>query len=350
MAQFASTVTANVPLVNVSNTFNVFAAMQDNCIGLKHGGTNYFLVWVSTSNALNGAHIDPVSGACDGVINILPDNSLSAGYLGDIEYDSFSQNYFITSESYSSGNCSVLETIVNQGGAVVSSFTVVSNADILNPPRAASNPSAGQCLVAWGVTNQGVYGAVVSSAGINVSQFVIDASATLRGAPTASPAFDGANYLVVYKANTVSTSPAANALDTAVHSYVKGRFVSQSGSALNMAFTASIDPLITHYLPCAAYDKLNNLYIVTWSNWLYTPLAMTRAGYFDTSGRRLGDLFNTDFAAPGENVVVSEPHITSNGTTKTSSLGIMHGYFDTSKYPPVPAGSAYEGYDIEFIQ
>lgn len=322
--------------VHISSQTHMTAAPDPGSIAVAYGTTNYFLIWVTTTSGIKGTHIDS-SGNCDSVFVIAPDNTVSPGHLGNIVFDTHSLCYFIPSEYSNNPNWSIMATFVNQSGGVVGSGSLVSSSiEIPEPPRAALGSQAGNGLndpffVTWSETNKGIYGGAVS---LNGALFAVTIDSTALGTQWASVAFDGTRFLVAYKANPNTVTPTGSGIDTVIPSFIKGRFVDQSGN-LSSSFDASVDPLIAHYVPYVAFDSVNDLYLITWSNNLYTSSAITRAGLFDTTGQRKGELFNTDYVEPGENVVISEPFFFNNNPTTNFFLGIYHGVFDSSGNPIV---------------
>ena len=315
---------------------------------LAASSTNFLMMWPDDYLGRNGINYSSISaqlistngGLIGGMIAITANSQQNSSSLESVAYGG--GKYLVTWDDHRNGaNWAVYGQLVSSAGALVGGNFLISAPVNGQDEKSASVAFDGtNFLVVWqynstaGGNHNVTYGVFVSPSGTMGTPFAIG--------QTVSPnrngvnlVFNGTNYLVVWNFDS-ETGGAGNPIWN-----IYGRFVTPSGT-----FPGNEFPIETNGNPvfqCLAYDSAN--YLLSWNQNFGATNSNVYFQFLNASGQPMGPQF-TPFSAQGSEVplianllfdgtrFVSVTTLSAGGFNPTNNAGIYGAFIPASTAPP----------------
>lgn len=308
-------------------------------------GTNFLMMWPDDYLGRNGINyssisaqlISPSGSLIGGMIAITANSQQKTSSLESVAYGG--GKYLVTWDDHRNGaNWAVYGQLVSSAGALVGGNFLISAPVNGQDEKSASVAFDGtNFLVVWQFANAAshyvTYGVFISPSGVMGTPFAIGQTVAVAS-NFAYVVFNGTNYLVVYNSGLENYKP------------IYGRFVTPSGTFPGNEFV-----IVTNgnpRVPALAFDGAN--YLLCWntnlgnSNFVVTNTDV-QFQFLNDSGQPMGPQF-TPFSAQGSEVpfvadviydgkrFVSVATLSAGGFTPTNNAGIYGAFIPASTAPP----------------
>jgi hypothetical protein len=307
---------------------------------IASSGTNFLMAWPDDYLGRNGTNyssisaqlISPTGGLIGGMIAITANSQQNSSSLEPVAYGG--GKYLATWDDHRNGtNWAVYGQLVSSAGALVGGNILISAPVNAQDEKSASVAFDGtNFLVVWQFANAAshyvTYGVFISPSGVMGTPFAISQTVS-AAANFGAVVFNGTNYLVIYNAGLGSAKP------------LYGRFVTPAGT-----FPGNEFEIVTNGNArgqALAFDGVN--YLLCWNDNLFAANSVEQFQFLNTGGQPMGPQF-TPFTAVGSEMPLianllfdgtrfaTVATLSAGGFTPTINAGIYGVFIPASTTPP----------------